>query len=67
MARTADGNRTISIGPLWAFLVLKAFLISLATLITFDAVAWQGTVRTETVRQLGIAAQVVGDLDWTWG
>ncbi len=47
--------------------MLKAFLISLATLITFDAVAWQGTVRTETVRQLGIAAQVYVDHDWTWG
>ncbi len=47
--------------------MIKAFLIALAALTTFDAVAWQGYFRTEFVRQVGVAAAVVGELDWSWG
>ena len=46
--------------------MIRATLIALAVLTTFDAVAWQGYWRTELFRQFGIAASQIGDLDWTW-
>ncbi len=47
--------------------MIKAFLIALAALTTFDAVAWQGYFRTEFSRQVAIAATEIVELDWSWG
>ncbi len=47
--------------------MIKAFLIAVAALTTFDAVAWQGHFRVEFSRQVGIAAAKVAELDWSWG
>ena len=46
---------------------MKAFLIALAVMITFDAVAWHGAVRETLVHQAVIAATEFDDLDWSWG
>jgi hypothetical protein len=45
---------------------MKAFLVSLAVLVVFDAVAWHSAMRTTLVRQAVQAASTIGDLDWTW-
>ncbi len=47
--------------------MLKAFLISLAAFVSFDAVAWQGAIRMEVTRQFAIAWIEVQELDWSWG
>ncbi len=46
--------------------MFKALLISLATLVSFDAVAWQSAVRHELVREAGIAFTQLAELDWSW-
>jgi hypothetical protein len=47
--------------------MLKAFLIAAASLVSFDAVAWQGTMRHELVRETIGAVAKVSAHDWTWG
>jgi hypothetical protein len=47
--------------------MFKALLISLATLISYDAVAWQSSVRHELVRAAAKALSYVAALDWSWG
>lgn len=46
--------------------MLKALLISLAALISFDAVAWDSAVRMALLRQATIAVHEAESLDWTW-
>lgn len=46
--------------------MLKAVLISLAALVTFDAVAWESRVREELVRELVFTIARVQALDWSW-
>ncbi len=47
--------------------MLKAFLIAAATLVSFDAVAWQSTMRRELVREAVVAVSIISSNDWTWG
>lgn len=47
--------------------MLKALLISLAALVTFDAVAWQSRFRSALVSDVVIAAAQIEALDWDWG
>jgi hypothetical protein len=47
--------------------MFKAILISLATLVSFDAVAWESMIRKELVREAGVAASEFAALDWSWG
>jgi hypothetical protein len=46
--------------------MFKSFLVAIAVLTTFDAVAWGGYFRSEVSRQFGIAAAEMGELDWSW-
>jgi hypothetical protein len=46
--------------------MLKAFLIAAATLVSFDAVAWQSAMRQELVREAVAATSKVTALDWSW-
>ena len=48
-------------------LMLKALLISLATLVSFDAVAWQSAMRQELVRAANVAWSQAASQDWSWG
>jgi hypothetical protein len=47
--------------------MLKAFLIAAASLVSFDAVAWQSTMRRELVREAIVAVSIIASNDWTWG
>jgi hypothetical protein len=47
--------------------MLKALLIALASLVSFDAVAWQGALRHEVVHDLLVAVSEVSALNWNWG
>jgi hypothetical protein len=47
--------------------MLKAFLVAVATLVSFDAVAWQSAIRHELVREASGAISDLALLDWTWG
>lgn len=47
--------------------MLKALLISLATFVSFDAVAWHSAIRQELVREAGVAIAQLEQLDWSWG
>ena len=46
--------------------MLKAVLISLAALVSFDAAAWQSQVRTKLVYDARLAIAQIKSLDWTW-
>lgn len=47
--------------------MLKAMLISLAALVTFDAVAWQSQYRVALLGDIVFAASEIESLDWSWG
>ena len=47
--------------------MLKALLISLAVLVTFDAVAWQSRYRVALLGDVVLAASEIESLDWSWG
>jgi hypothetical protein len=45
---------------------MKALLISVATLVVFDAAAWHGALRTALIGQAFAFAATIGGLDWSW-
>jgi hypothetical protein len=45
---------------------MKAFLISVATLIVFDAVAWHGEMRYLLLAETTDAIRTITSLDWSW-
>jgi hypothetical protein len=47
--------------------MLKALLIALASLVSFDALAWHRALRTELVREASTAVSEIMKLDWRWG
>lgn len=47
--------------------MLKALLVSLAALVTFDAVAWDSRYRSALVTDVVIAVAQIEALDWSWG
>lgn len=47
--------------------MVKAVLISLAALVSFDAVAWHSAMREQIVRQTSDAIAGIVALDWNWG
>jgi hypothetical protein len=47
--------------------MLKGFLIALATLVSYDAVAWESTFRHQIVRAATMAIAKAAALDWSWG
>jgi hypothetical protein len=47
--------------------MLKAVLISLATLVSFDAVAWDSAVRAALMREARSAVVQIESLSWRWG
>jgi hypothetical protein len=46
--------------------MVKSLLIGIASLVSFDAVAWHGALRTELVREAFAAVSEIRNLDWTW-
>jgi hypothetical protein len=45
---------------------MKACLVALATLVIFDAVAWQSVMRHKIVGEALSAATAISALDWPW-
>lgn len=42
-------------------------LISMATLVVFDAATWHSAVRLRLLYEANIALAAITSLDWTWG
>jgi hypothetical protein len=47
--------------------MFKAVLISLATLVSFDAVAWNSAVRAALMHEARSAVVQIESLSWRWG
>ncbi|HEY0445418.1 MAG TPA: hypothetical protein VGD19_03095 [Allosphingosinicella sp.] len=47
--------------------MFKASLIALASLVSYDAVAWQGVLRHQFVGAVVTTVAKIGALDWSWG